>query len=228
MGKVDNSSNSHIFEQDKPIIGLFAKQPRPGRVKTRMVPPLTPQQACRLYQVAMQESVARLQATGLAVTLCYDGEQGWFGRTFPGLPLLAQRGDGLGERLTHALQALFAQGHGPVLLAGSDSPDLPADRVRQVVALLAAADVVTVPCRDGGFAVIGLRAATTPLFAEIPWSTAEVLAATRRRCDALGLVYRETESWDDLDTFADVQHLVARSPDSLTARHAAAELAELF
>jgi len=219
VDKVDNSLKSHIFNHSGPIIGMFAKQPVAGQVKTRLTPPLSAEQACLLYQVALRETVARLRASTLPLVICYAGCRDWFSETFPGLPLLAQAGDDLGDRMSNAVQTLFATGFGPVLLAGSDSPDLPMSMIEQVLEQLQTTDVVTVPCRDGGYAVVGMRGPTTELFAEIPWSTSRVLEATRQRSRELGLSYHETECWDDLDEFADLQKLVARSPESETARH---------
>jgi hypothetical protein len=228
VDKVDNSVIGRIFNHSGPIIGLFAKQPVPGQVKTRMTPPLSADQACQLYRTALQEMVIRLLAAGLPLVICYAGRRDWFRENFPDLPLLAQTGDGLGARLSNAVLALFAAGAGPVLMAGSDSPDLPVSLVEEVLAQLQEKDVVTIPCQDGGYAVVGMRQPTTKLFDEIPWSTSGVLEATRRRSRQLGLSYHETEAWDDMDEFADLQRLVARSPESQTARYIVSELKELF
>ena len=76
--------------------------------------------------------------------------------------------------------------------------------------------------------MIGLRMPTRELFIDIPWSTPAVLEATRRRCRELGLSYHETTGWDDLDDMADLQRLVERSPETLTARHIVDELAALL
>ena len=228
MNKVDNSAKSHKKSHSGPVIGLFAKQPLPGRVKTRLTPPLSAEQACRLYRVALQESFATLCRTGRSVVICYAGERRWFEETFPGQPLLAQQGALLGDRMNNAMLALFAAGAGPVLLAGSDSPDLPLGLVEEAVERLAQQDVVVVPCRDGGYAVVGLRQPAMGVFDDIPWSTPAVLEATRRRCRERGLGYHETSGWDDLDEIADLRRLVRRSPDSLTARHIAETLRELL
>ncbi len=228
VDKVDNSSNSGLFNHSGPVVGLFAKEPVPGQVKTRLTPPLSADQACQLYRVSLQETVTQFLAGGLPLVICYAGKRDWFRETFPGLPLMAQVGDGLGVRMSAAVQELFAAGAGPVLLAGSDSPDLPITRVEQVLRLLQEKDVVTIPCRDGGYALVGMRRPTTELFAEIPWSTSQVLAATRRRSRQLGLSYHETEAWEDLDEFADLQRLVARSPETATSRHIVSRLSELF
>jgi rSAM/selenodomain-associated transferase 1 len=210
------------------MIGLFAKQPVPGQVKTRLSPPLSHEQACHLYRQALLESVAQLQQTGISLTICYAGERSWFEQVFQGLPLLAQHGDSLGVRMINAVQELFTGGDGPVLLSGSDNPDLPAALVREVVARLQDTDVVTIPCRDGGYAIVGLRKETTEIFEGIPWSTSGVLAATRKKCLELGLSYHETESWDDIDELADLKRLVERSPQSSTARYVLDELADLL
>lgn len=228
VDKVDNSANRHIFDHSGAVIGLFAKQPVPGQVKTRLTPPLSAEQACRLYSTALQESLSRLLQTGVTVAICYAGARSWFAATFPGVPLFAQQGEGLGERMSHAVRELFAAGGGPVLLAGSDSPDLPLDLVEQVLGFLRREDVACVPCLDGGYAVIGLRQPNSELFVGIPWSTPAVLETTRRRCRELGLSYRETAGWEDLDDLAALQRLLERSPASLTARHIAGELAALL
>lgn len=228
MGKVDNSANSRFFSHSGAVIGLFAKQPLAGRVKTRMTPPLSQEQACRLYETALRETVERLQASGIPLVICYAGERSWFRENFPSLPLLAQVGEDLGARMSHAVQALFAGGAGPVLLAGSDSPDLPVTLVEELLLKLQDRDVATIPCCDGGYAVIGLSRPTTELFAEIPWSSCQVLETTRQRCRQLGMTYVETAGWEDLDELADLQSLVQRSPQSRTACHIVDELSEIL
>jgi rSAM/selenodomain-associated transferase 1 len=224
--KVDNSLNRNIFNHSGPVIGLFAKEPVAGRVKTRLSPALTAEQACCLYQTSLCETVNRLLAADLPLVLCYDGRREWFAETFPGLPLLVQVGVGLGDRMSNAVQELFRHCDGPVLLAGSDSPDLPISLLEQVLQSLHEKDVATIPCRDGGYVVVGLRQPTTELFAGIPWSTSGVLQATRQACRRLGLSYVETEEWYDLDEIDDLRQLLTRSPETATARHLLAELQE--
>ena len=226
MEKVDNSLNSNIFNHSGPVVGLFAKEPVAGRVKTRLSPALTAEQACWLYQTSLCETVNRLLAADLPLVLCYDGRREWFAEAFPGLPLLAQVGDSLGDRMSNAVQELFRHCDGPVLLAGSDSPDLPISLLEQVLRSLHEKDAATIPCRDGGYVVVGLRRSTTALFAGIPWSTSGVLQATRQACRRLGLSYVETEEWYDLDEIDDLRQLVKRSPETATARHLLAELQE--
>jgi rSAM/selenodomain-associated transferase 1 len=228
VDKVDNSANRNIFTHNGAVIGVFAKQPVPGQVKTRLIPTLTAEQACRLYDVVLRETVAHLRTAGVPLVICYSGQREWFSATFPGLPLLAQSGKDLGDRMRQAVKALFAAGYGPVLLAGSDCPDLPIALLRQALERLHDQDVTLVPCHDGGYVLVGMRRPSTELFEGVPWSTAQVLAVTRQRSRELGLTLHETAAWNDLDEFADLRRLVARSPESQTARHILTTLNELF
>lgn len=228
MDKVDNSVKSNIFSHSGPVVGLFAKQPIPGKVKTRLTPPLTELQACQLYSVALRETVERLIDAELPLVLCYAGERSWFAENFPDLILLEQRGDGLAARMANAVNDLFEQGAEKVLLCGSDSPDLPIGLAAVALELLQSADIVTVPCGDGGYVMIGVRQATTDVFYGVPWSTELVQQAFRQRSKELGLNYRETSGWHDLDEVEDLRQLVKRSPESRAGRYVVSQLSELL
>jgi len=206
---------------------MFAKQPVAGRVKTRLTPPLHPRQACTLYRIALQESVTRFVGGPAPLMLCVAGRRAWFTRAFPALPLHMQgRGD-LGARLARGTAALFAGG-GPVAVVGSDSPDLPLVLIDAAFAALASADIAVVACRDGGYALLALRQPAPELFADMPWSSAALLAATRRRAAVLGLRFVTVGEWDDLDDLAALQRLVQRSPACKTAQYVRAHLGSLL
>lgn len=224
VDKVDNLRLGQTLPRHGPVLGIFAKQPVAGRVKTRLTPPLPPQEARALYRVALQETVARFADGPAASVLCCAGRQGWFARTFPGLPRLPQGRGNLGARLARVTAALFAAGGGPVAVAGADSPDLPLPLLAAAFAALADAEVAAIPCRDGGYALLALRGPAPALFAGIPWSTPEVLAATQARAAALGLRFATVGAWDDLDDLPSLHRLLARSPECATARYAQAHL----
>jgi rSAM/selenodomain-associated transferase 1 len=228
VDKVDNLPNRQRLELNGPVLGLFAKQPRAGQVKTRLVPPLTPKEARELYRVALQESVSAFAGAPAALVLCCSGRRRWFSRAFPGVPLCPQgRGD-LGIRLTRVTTALFAAGATPVAVAGSDSPDLPPALIEAAFAALDSAEVAAIPSRDGGYALLALRRPVPELFTAIPWSTAGVLACTRDRATALGLRFKTVGGWDDLDDLPALQRLLQRSPGCATARHAFAHLGRIL
>jgi len=224
VDKVDNRRLGQSLPSHGPVLGIFAKQPVAGRVKTRLTPPLRPEEACALYRVALRETVARLSAAPAAVVLCAAGRRSWFAGAFPGLPLLPQGRGNLGARLARATAALFAAGGGPVAVVGADSPDLPLPLISAAFAALADAEVAVIPCRDGGYALLALRRTAPALFAGIPWSTTEVLAATQQRATELGLRLATIGAWDDLDDLPSLHRLLARSPECATARYAQVHL----
>lgn len=208
-----------------PALGIFAKEPRPGQVKTRFFPPLTPEEAAHLYQASLFETLERMGHGMFAPTLFHAGAPDWFAAHCPALPLLPQGEGDLGRRLERGLASLLKQGAPTAALIGSDSPDLPLEQVEAAFALLEKAEVVTIPAADGGYVLIGARRPYPELFRDMPWSTPELLAATRYRAQTLGLDYRELPPWEDLDDLAALRHLIERSPHSSTARHALAHLA---
>jgi len=224
VDNVDNYWSTQGLPNQKPVLGVFAKEPRSGQVKTRFTPQLLPTEARALYRVALIETVERFSAGPAALVLCSAGRRAWFLRAFPGVVLFPQgRGD-LGARLARTTAALFAAGGSPVAVAGSDSPDLPLALISEAFAALATAEVAAIPCTDGGFAFLALRRPTPALFAGIPWSTSDVLAATQARAEELGLRFATVGGWDDLDDIAALHRLLTRSPDCATARYARAHL----
>lgn len=197
-------------------VGIFLKQPRPGAVKTRLCPPLSATEAAAFYTVAQQETVTRLAAGPWQVTLVYAGQEAYFRERYPQLPLLPQGEGDLGRRLARAEAALHAEG-GPVVLVGSDAPDLPLTLLSQALALLADADAVAAPAADGGYVLLATAKPRPQLFRDIPWSGAAVLAVTRRRAATAGLAWRELAAWEDVDDFPSLLRLLERSPHSASA-----------
>ncbi len=122
-----------------------------------------------------------------------------------------QRGDDLGERLFEALSAAAAEHPGGVAAVGSDHPTLPRTRVDDAFLALERYDVVLGPAGDGGYYLIALRpgAVRRRLFAEIPWSTGGVLAATEERCRELGLTVGHLPEGHDVDEPADLRRLAS-------------------
>lgn len=206
----------------------MVKEPLAGQVKTRLCPPLTHEEAARLYTVMMQETVQRFVAGPTPVILIYAGNVGYFEKMFPGLPLWPQGDGDLGQRLDEAMARLLATGCRAAALIGSDSPDLPFALVDAAFAALAESDAVTIPAGDGGYVLVGCSRPCPPLFEAIDWSTPVVLAQTRRQVERHGLRYTEVGTWGDLDDIEALRALLQRSSDTATARFARQELAHLI
>ena len=200
-------------------LGIFAKEPQPGRVKTRLCPPLSYAEAAQVHHLSLQQTLATLAP--LQPRLFYSGDVAYFQKNFPGTPLFPQCEGDLGERMAHALLTLHTSGNDRALLVGSDAPDLPLQLIIDACAALDSAAVVTIPAKDGGYLLIGERGHHPSLFQGVPWSTPAVLAQTRAICAAQKLPYAEIGEWEDVDDGADLLRLIQRSPTLAVSIYAA-------
>lgn len=197
-------------------IAIFAKAPRPGTVKTRLIPVLGPEKAARLYERATTHTVkTAVEAQAGPVEL-------WCSPTilhpfFDGLarawqPALRTQSNGnLGLRMLRTFEALLT-GHPQAILIGSDCPSLTSEDIRKAAdALSRGANAVFVPTEDGGYALIGLRMVDASLFEGVPWSTEGVMEATRERLRDLDWSWEELPTRWDLDRPDDFRRLLADS-----------------
>lgn len=210
------------------VLGIFAKQPVAGRVKTRLCPPLSLQQAAELYRTCLQETVSAMAKAPAERVLFFDGDEAFFAETFPGLRLIHQSDGNLGRRLDQAFAQLFAEGYRAAALIGSDSPDLPTPLVAAAFAALNDNALAVAPASDGGYVLIGQSSHNPALFHDMPWSSPDLWPATRQRAEQLGLSYQELDTWEDLDDLASLQRLCHRAPNSPTAQLAGRIFARSF
>jgi len=187
------------------VLAVFAKAPVPGSVKTRLCPPLTPEEAAACYEAMLLDVLDQAPPPGVERALWFtpDQERAWFERAAPGWPLYPQRGSDLAARMAALFETHAAAGRERMVLRGSDSPTLPAETVAAAFAALEEADVAICPDRDGGYNLIGLRRPAPALFA-LQMSTASVLDDTLARARQLGLEVSLLPPWHDVDTAADL------------------------
>jgi uncharacterized protein len=200
-------------------LAVMAKAPRAGQVKTRLSPPLTPQQAAELNVGFLRdtaENIAGVAASGVqaAGLISYTpaGDEGLFEGLLPkGFAVVAQRGDGFGERLLAAAEDILACGFGSVCLIDSDSPTVPREAFAQAVTELTREGdrMVLGPAADGGYYLIGLKRAHAAVFAGVRWSTATVFAETCARAREAGIEVVELPLWYDVDDAATLEILRA-------------------
>ena len=199
------------------LLIIFAKEPRPGHVKTRLSPPLSPVDAAQLYHRFIQDildEMARVPEVRLAMAFSPLTAQVFFrGLAPPGTILFRQEGADLGDRMARAFARNFAGGFGPILLRGSDVPDLPAAVVSEAKAVLTAgqAQVVLGPCPDGGYYLVGLSEPQPALFRGPAWSSGTVLTDTLRLARQLGLRVHLLPPWPDIDTYDNLRPFLPRA-----------------
>jgi uncharacterized protein len=208
-----HSDAAPIYESLNTIaVAIMAKAPRPGAVKTRLCPPLLAAEAAALYRCFLLDKIAAVQAlVGARPVVAYtpDEAQAEFAGLAPDFTLVPQRGPDLGARLHATLTGLLAAGHPGAIAVDSDTPTLPREFLQQAVDCLTrpGPDVVLGPTEDGGYYLIGLRAAHRALFDGIPWSTSAVREVTLRQAAAAGLQVVCTPAWFDVDTPDDLRRL---------------------
>ncbi|MCV2464881.1 DUF2064 domain-containing protein [Streptomyces sp. ICN988] len=193
---------------------VIAKEPRPGRVKTRLTPPFTPVQAAALAEAALADTLAAVAATpARRRVLVLDGAPGpWLP---PGFDVVPQCAGGLDERLAEA----FGGCAGPALLIGMDTPQVTPDLLDVD---LRDHDACFGPAEDGGFWALGLARPEPALLRGVPMSTPVTGAVQRERLLAAGLRVRDLPRLRDVDTAADARAVAALAPHGRFAARLAA------
>src|SRR2546423_9222190 len=170
-------------------LAIMTKAPRAGQVKTRLVPPLTPEDAAHLNIYFLRDTAAAISkacatnARGIGVYTPVGSEAAYIDILPRDFELLPQRGEGFGERLAFAAEDLFQCGFASVCLIDSDSPTVSAVVYAEAVGILSKAGdgVVLGPSDDGGYYLIGLKKNWPQLFARVDWSTERGLEQTKQR-----------------------------------------------
>jgi rSAM/selenodomain-associated transferase 1 len=206
-------------------LAVMTKAPQAGRVKTRLVPPLTPEEAAELNKCFLRDTAAAISS---ACSRRPVGDEGKTARSSPiavytpvgaesaytdvlpaDFSLLPQRGDKFGERLYLAIEDLFKCGFGSLCLIDSDSPTVPAENFEQAVELLSTSEdcVVLGPSDDGGYYLIGVKKPHRHLFEQIDWSTERVLNQTMQRATEIGIEVKLLSIGYDVDDDASLRRL---------------------
>ncbi|MER6211676.1 DUF2064 domain-containing protein [Streptomyces sp. NPDC001642] len=194
---------------------VIAKEPLPGRVKTRLTPPFTPEEAAALAEASLVDTLHVVLATpARRRVLVFAGAPGpWLP---PGFDVVPQCDGGLDERLA----AAFAGCDGPALLIGMDTPQVTPELL---TVDFADCDAYFGPAEDGGFWALGLADPDPALLRGVPMSTPTTGAVQRARLTAAGLRVHDLPSLRDVDTARDAELVAAEAP---TGRFAG-ELARL-
>jgi len=189
---------------------VVAKRPTPGKTKTRLSPPLTPELASALYECFLFDTLDQMrQVADAQHVIAYLDECDYFQRLAPDFELIPQEGHDLGERLDNALTLYLSLGYERVVIMDSDSPTLPHDYLSNAFHVLAAGvDVVLGPCDDGGYYLIGLKRPTPRLLREVHMSTPTVAAETMALAKEEGLNLVTLPTWYDIDDIASLSRLI--------------------
>ena len=185
---------------------IFAKEPVPGRVKTRLAAAVGPEEAARIYRKMGREVVDQLRNGPYRTVVCFDppgaepAVREWLGAEK--VEFTPQSPGGLGERVRAAVSKAFSRSE-RVVVVGTDAPDVDRAVVAGAFRRLDEADIVVGPARDGGYYLLGVSSPSTRLFEAIPWSTEKVLEETLSRAEEAGLSVALLPVLSDVDTAED-------------------------
>jgi uncharacterized protein len=194
---------------------ILTKAPKPGQSNTRLVPPLSFEEAADLAAALLIDQVNHLGKYSAAqLFICYtpSGALSWIEALLPpGASCFDQQGESLGDRMRHAVAYLFARGFQRVILIGGDLPSLPLAIVDAAMESLTNenCEVVLGPSLDGGYYLVGMSRTITEIFDGMIWSRDDVLARTIEKLDDGKKNYKLLSSWYDIDTIADLRRLEA-------------------
>jgi rSAM/selenodomain-associated transferase 1 len=214
---------------------VFAKTPKPGKVKTRLLAAVSAEVAAVLHAACIADTLRLARKMrSCDVFVFAAGGTSYFRRlakkqgSGSRLRVLPQRGGELGARMEHAFRKCFALGYREVVVIGTDTPWMGAARVRRAFALLKANDVAIGPAEDGGYYLLGMRKMVAKIFRGIPWSTERVLDLTLEKIAALKLRKKLLRRDFDLDRPEDLRRaarLLQRRPQ--VARRLAAAIGKV-
>jgi rSAM/selenodomain-associated transferase 1 len=189
-------------------VAVMAKASEPGRTKTRMVPPLTHQEASAFNTVFLQDVASNILAaaehTSITGYIAFGppGSKAFFEGKLPAeIGLFESWHPNFGDCLYNTLHQIFMRGHAIAIVLNSDSPTLPTSLLADAVEVLAQPGerAVLGPSEDGGYYLLGLKKNQRRLFEDIDWSTERVARQTLARAAEIGLRTHVLATWYDVD-----------------------------
>lgn len=209
---------------------VFAKEPRPGKSKTRMTPPLSPGEAAALSSAFIQDTLsAASQVPHADVYLFYTPDEAlsFFRELVPeGIALIAQEGATFTERCARSVAFSFERGYDRIVQIGTDTPQIRTDHILKAFAVLDACDMAFGPANDGGYYLLALRRTEVSIYDHVEMGTETVFATMVGNARAKGLSIRFLPERVDADTFEDLSNL-SRDPKQGLGKCTRKFLAEL-
>lgn len=195
----------HIEGKRRRLLVIFSKNPEKGQVKTRLARSVGEERALEVYEILREHTVR--------VTEGVESERMiYYSRFIPASDLFltekfvpkVQKGEDLGERMFHAIEAGFEAGFGHVVLIGTDCYELSREILDEAFSALERSGAVIGPATDGGFYLIGLNRVLPELFLNRQWSTPEVFKESTTILNRFAIAYERLPELSDIDTFEDL------------------------
>lgn len=197
----------------KKALIIFAKVPKPGQVKTRLQPELSPDASSQIYLAFILDTLAATASLkGVKCILGCDATRRdpFFKQLAEryDLSLIDQAGENLGARMRNAIAEAYRLGFGQAVIIGTDIPTLPVGYIQEAFKLLKNCPLVLGPSADGGYYLIGCSGSVPPIFDGIAWGTEQVLTQTLQRITENKINAMLLPFWYDVDTVQDLRFLL--------------------
>ncbi len=190
---------------------IFAKNPIPGKVKTRLSPQIAPPDAAELYKAFIADiAINALQLKCDRVVVAYtplDAEPSFHGICEQSINYMPQEGRDLGERMKNAFRCAMDEGSTRTVIIGTDSPTLPVSYIQDAFSALERVPITIGPTFDGGYYLIGLSEQNDDIFDGVEWSTSSVFSQTLTRIKTAKKQFYLLPPWYDVDTPNDLEFL---------------------
>lgn len=207
----------------KNAVICFTRVPRPGQTKTRLLPVLTPEECAGLHWAFLKDLAQVYRQMDADLFLAYTADPDWgaLKEVFPmAAGFIPQEGNGLGEKMDHAIRTVLARGYDAVVLTGADLPLLTKAHLQSGFAALEGADIAIGPTADGGYYLVASKKPCPEIFAGQQYGGRTVFDNTLAAAKAAGYTVAAALPCGDVDTPEDLRQLLtALHPDSHTARY---------
>ena len=192
---------------------IMAKEPRVGSTKTRLCPPLTPEEAAAISEALLLDTILLISGVDLldlAIAITPPESRPYFERVVPQetilIPVVCAD---IGECQSIALNHLLKMGYQKVFALNADSPSLPAAYIQGAINSLDDHDLVLGPTDDGGYYLVGFKKHHAGIFIDVDWSTDRVLSQILSKAQELELAVDQIPIWYDVDTGEEIYQLQA-------------------
>ena len=198
----------------KDLLVIFAREPVPGRVKTRLAKDVGIAAAAALYDLMLRHVVKSVISTQYDIIICKTPESGGacFESMVPGAVVRDQPKGDLGEKMSGVFRAEFTSGYKKICIIGTDCPGISSSDILLAFELLGNFQLVLGPSCDGGYYLIGLSVFHPELFDGIVWGTDEVLSGTLGIAQSLGIDYGCLAVRADIDEIAGIERYISENP----------------
>ena len=189
---------------------IFAREPKKGKVKTRLASRLSQTECLRLYKRFLRDTVSLARNINCSRRIiAFDSDEqnpSFLKKIASDFGFYRQKGRYLGERMLDVFNALAATDM-KIVIIGSDSPGLPGSYISRAFDELNKKDIVLGPAYDGGYYLIGLKKPCRAIFAGVKWGASSVFAQTLKKAKELKMKIAVLGSWYDIDTPQDLKYL---------------------